>query len=888
MVARIDALPKGVQFVAAADSIEEYRLDNGLRVVLKCYPLSPVCKFIVKYDYGSRDEKPGKTGIAHFLEHNMFKGTEKFDPRQGNGSNIFKRVGGMNNANTSWDRTVYYEIVPSDRLSLVSAFEADRMRGLLFRDWRPERDVVLKELDEGNDDPRRALFQAVAEAAFPDHAYGIPIIGRRSDVAQLSSEDLIAAYNRYYWPNNAVVILVGGFDRNKALATIAGDFGVIPCSAQMIPQVVPASLATQVQQQRVEVRRPASNAELLMAFHIPGSSHDDIHALDALSRILGGTARPGSRLYEALVERGIAHGCAAYNLIGLEPFAFFVQADVPDRGDPRQVEESIMMELARLADEPVREDELSRIQEANRNGTILAMDDPLKMADLILNVEALGWTWRGVKEYDLKFDAVTPADIQRVAATYFGRERSIAGILIPDDTAAAGAPDEHIVEQPASEPEMSNPVQLPPPSTQKPLAPSVVRQVLPNGVTIQVVRNPGTGSVAVSGVVLAAGGISCPREKPGVASLTASMLSSGSSFFSKQQLAQIFETMGLSFGISADDYHASFDALVPVKSLSLLAIVLADLLSNPTFPERDLRLAIGLRRARLKSMDKSTSARAHLALMRNIYPDGHPLRKPTIEVALKAVEAIDLDDLRVFHKHYNPASTILTVVGDVEPDAVLRLFERQFGGWGAKSWHGFVVPRVDQGQASTVTEFLPGNNMVDIVIGRATNVNRRNPHGYFAAAIANYALGGDIEARLGRAVREANGLTYGIYSSFGDTSFGAAPWQISVSTNPANVNFTLSLVERVIGRYREEGISDREFEDTVNHLAGALPMKLLRSSARMASALCYYESIGLGLAGIDNYVEHLRSVSKQDVNDVIHNIFDLSKCVTALAGTLER
>lgn len=883
------ALPKGVHFVETADGIEEYVLDNGLRIVLRCYPLSSIIKFQVMYNYGSRNETSGKTGIAHFLEHNMFKGTSRFDPRQGNGSGIFTRAGGMNNANTSWDRTVYYEVVPSDRLPLVSAFEADRMRNLLFRDWRPERDVVLKELDERNDDPDKALLQAVLEAAFPDHPYGAPIIGRRQDVSKLTDRDLIEAYETYSWPNNATLIIVGGFNRDEVLATLAADFGPIPRSPKPIPQVVRPALGAGARrkQQRLEVRHPAASVQLMMAYHMPAGDHADVYALDVVSRILGGSSRKNSRLYESLVEPGLAHGCAAYTLLGLDPFAFVVSADVAPGIDPRRVEQEVARQLAVLADLGVREEELSRIKESNRNGTTLAGDDPQQMADLILNAEALGWTWRGIKRYDQLIDGVSPEDVRRVAAKYLCNAASTVGVLIPDDTRVPAAPDEQIVEQaPAELVPDAKAMVLPPPRPSRALAPQVVRQVLGNGLTLIVLPSPGTGTVAVSAVVFGAGGISCPREKPGIASLTASMLRNGSRRFGKQPLAETFERMALPFAVTADDYHARCDALVVAEHLPEFVEVLKDLLANPAFSQPDLLQEIGLRRARLKSLSKSTSACAQLALLGAIYPEGHPLQKPDLKQALAALEQIEVDDLLAFHSGYNPKSTILTVVGDVQPHAVLTLFQKHFGSWRGKKRPRISVPVAGDVTSMILWENMPGNNMVDIAIGRATKVSRHRPRDFFAAAIANHALGGGLESRLSRAVRQTNGLTYGISSSFGDASFGATPWAILVSTNPANANLTLSLVQKVVGRYRQDGISDREFADTVAHMAGAFPMRFLCSSTRIAAVLAQYESLGLGGDGLDGYIEALRSVSKDDVNKAIADNFDLSRCLAVLAGNI--
>jgi zinc protease len=877
----------GIRFVEARKGVEEYVLNsNGMRIVLNHDDGVPVVDFMVLYRCGSRNEGAGTTGSAHFFEHLMFKGTRKFDPKEGNGAmELFGRVGAFINANTSNDRTRYFECIPSQYLPLAIEFEADRMRGLKNRksDRDSEMTVVRNEFERGENSPSSVLWLSLMATAFREHPYHIPTIGYRTDVEGVSLKRMVEFYDQQYWPNNAVALVVGDFDREEALTLIAKHFGRIPASPQPIPQVYTVE-PPQEGERRFEIRRAGGNAELLIGWHTPDARHPDIHALDVLSHVLGNGNQPASRLYKALVDKGLAASCYASNLTMRDPGLFMVNADLTPGTALADVEAAIYAELAKLAQEPATEEEISRVKDGNRKGTILNNDDLTARMGLLSNAEGMD-TWRWSVDYDDKYDAVTPADVMRVASTYFAATNRTVGAYVPDES----------IVKPEAKPVETKPVrqrqnkqkriEIEPPASRKPLAPSVTRLVLPNGLTIAVLPRPGRGAVAVSGSVFAG---SAFASKSTQAQLTAQMLTSGSAHYSKEQLGAIIGRMGANFGFGSELYRSRFDTLIDASDLEQFVTLLADVIANPVFTDAELATAKRKLQAKFKAATNDTSARAYNAFVRAIYPAGHPHWQRTFDEALAALADMSVEDLRAFHSaHYNPKSTILTVVGDVDAEKAVELLSWHFGTWSGGDRAQVIVPQVPGTNAGLVTEILPGKANVDICIGRATEI-AESASDFFAVTIANNALGrSTISDRLGKVIRVANGLTYGVNTRLGDTAFGAAPWYVGLSVNPANVDKALALVRQVVEQYRREGIGEYELADNITKLAGGFTVEN-RSSRMIAQALNRYEFLGLGVQAMDTYADKARATTKAEVDAAIAKYFDLDTAVTALAGTIKR
>jgi zinc protease len=897
MTRKKSAASLGFKFVGSSNGIQEFLLAaNGLRVVLSPNQAAPVVDFKVVYRCGSRNEGAGNTGSAHFFEHLMFKGTRKFDPAAGCGfDDVFRVAGGLTNAFTCEDCTVYFECVPADQLELCMAVEADRMRNLKNRkqDRDSEMTVVRNEFEGDENDPGSLLDKAVLAAAYSEHPYHHPVIGYLSDVEGIPMKRMVEFYDTYYWPNNATVIISGDFAVDEALALVRKHFGRIGRSPSPIPTVYTVE-PVQQGERRVEVRRPGPLPIVHMVYHIPAASHADIYALAAAGHILGNRQDPASRLYKALVPGGLASSFGAAAQERRDPGLFVLTAKLAAGAELKQVEEILLAELERLAKEPVAESELARVKSANRKGTIIGSDDMMNASTMLAVAEGMV-SWRYSAEYDGHYDQVTAADIQRVAATYFKASNRTAGWFIPTNDAGASETageeeegSEPVANKPADKrPRKQRPVIIKAGRARTPMAPSITRTVMSNGLTLILKPNTGSKSVAIHGAVFAGDAYS-PRSNPALADLTAQLLTLGSSKFSKDEIGERLGAMAVRLGLQTDAFKAKFGCVLDPADLLPFLDIVADSLMAPSFVASELATLKVKRTADFNEADQETTVRGGRELGRAIFPEGHPFRSPTFPELIASVAAVKVDDLRRFHaEHYSPAATIITVVGNIDPDAVLSAVQERLGSWvGPTRALPMVPPPVVASARRRIDINLPDKASTDIFIGQSTEVSRKRPD-YLAALVAASALGADtISDRLGKVIRDEHGLTYGVYSMFGNDEFGAAPFQIMLGVNPANVDKALALVDEVVGKFVREGIGEQELASKLSQMAGMFTVDL-RSNDNVASRLCLYEFMGLPMDTIDTWPDQLRQVTKSDVDQAIRKHLDISNAVTVVCGTPE-
>jgi zinc protease len=409
--------------------VVEHKLPNGMRALLLPDRRAPAVVFKVWYRVGSREEHPGKTGLAHFLEHMMFRGTKKYGPKEF--SNLIKRNGGNHNAFTSYDYTAYYELIASDRLELLMELEADRMVNLQLRkeDFDPEKNVVMEERRTRTDDsPSSTLFEQIQAVAFTAHPYRNPIIGWEEDIRSLTVEDMRAFYKRHYDPANAIAVIVGDFDPEQAIRLLEKHFGPIPSASP--PQRPELHESSTEAERRVVVRKEAELPYVAMAHRAPNWKNPDGPALAMLEAILGGGET--SRLYQRLVRKDqIALSAGAdYTYISVDPGLFYLYAQPAPGKKTEDVERALQEEVDRLIREGVPREEMTRTLRSMEAQTVFAMDSPFYRA-MLLGRAVVAGEWRLVESYLPSLAKVKPEDVVRVAKTYLDPKRRTTGVLVP-------------------------------------------------------------------------------------------------------------------------------------------------------------------------------------------------------------------------------------------------------------------------------------------------------------------------------------------------------------------------------------------------------------------------------------------------------------------------
>ena len=420
--------------------VTKTKLDNGLTVVLKEMRHAPVASFMIWYRVGSRLEKPGLTGVSHWVEHMMFKGTSQFP--NGTLDRIVSREGGHLNAFTWLDFTAYYETMPANRIGIALEIEADRMTNtLMTRDEvESERTVILSERQMYENEPSFLLNEELTAVAFRVHPYHHEVIGDEADLRSMTRDDLYGYYRHYYAPNNAIAVAVGDFDTAQMLAEIEAYFGPIPAGAAAPP--VLRQEPKQRGERRVVVNGPGDTAYLAMAFRAPAADHPDYYPLTLLNAAFaggsslgmfgGGGSNKSSRLYKALVDSELAASAYGGMTPTIDPFLYSINAVVRDGRSLTEVESALDAELERLAAQPITQAELNKALKRAKAQFVMAGESITGQTQLLGMAEAVVGDYGWFETVLDKLNAVTLTDIERVRRDYLHKKNRIVGWYEPE------------------------------------------------------------------------------------------------------------------------------------------------------------------------------------------------------------------------------------------------------------------------------------------------------------------------------------------------------------------------------------------------------------------------------------------------------------------------
>jgi zinc protease len=427
------------------EAVEVRRLDNGMPVILMENTRAPVVTFQVWYRTGARHDPMGKTGLAHLLEHMMFKGTPTV------GGDTFTRIihenGGEYNAFTSHDFAGYYATMAADRIALVLELEADRMRNLVLaeNEFETEKQVVMEERRQRvEDNPQGLAVERLRAAAFLSSPYGRPVIGWMDDLSRLTVEDARQYYDTYYTPANAFIVVVGDFDTERMFQQVAAAFGGIPAGEP--PDRYVYREPPQTGERRVNVKADARQPAVLMGFHVPNIGHADAFVLEVISAVLSGGK--SARLYAELVlEQELALSADAGNsFLSVDSDLFYVSG-VPMRArSVEELEAALVQQLERLKAEPISDSELEKAKNQIETAFLFSQDSLFFQAMLLARYEITAG-WEMIRSYLPAIRKIAAEDIQRVAATYFVPENRTVAVLHPknptDAPSSTAAPAEH-------------------------------------------------------------------------------------------------------------------------------------------------------------------------------------------------------------------------------------------------------------------------------------------------------------------------------------------------------------------------------------------------------------------------------------------------------------
>ena len=420
-------------------SVHKTRLDNGLQILLKESHLAPVASFWIFYRVGSRNEMPGGTGASHWVEHMLFKGTDRYP--QGSFDKAVARAGGAFNGMTWQDWTTYFETFPAERIELALDVESDRMANAIFdaEETESERSVIISEREGSENSYRWLLNTEMQAAAFQTHPYRHPVIGWKQDLLTMRREDLYEHYRTFYTPNNAVAVAVGDFDGAQMADRLDHFFGGL-AGGPTVPEMR-LQEPEQRAERRIVLRGTDQTSNLGLAFHAPAAQHPDFFPLTVLDSILsgakgmglfgGGSSNRSNRLYRALVDKELAVGVSSSYMPTIDPYLFGFSATLAQEVTHQELEDAIWAEIERMQEEPVTVEELdkaikqTKAQFAYSSESVTNQAYWLGFSEMIADSDWFdGWL--------VNLEAVTAADIQRVAQTWFSHSKQTVGWYLPE------------------------------------------------------------------------------------------------------------------------------------------------------------------------------------------------------------------------------------------------------------------------------------------------------------------------------------------------------------------------------------------------------------------------------------------------------------------------
>ncbi|MCX7826627.1 MAG: insulinase family protein, partial [Verrucomicrobiae bacterium] len=845
----------GQPCVVADSAVRETTLPNGLKVITKEIRAAPVVSVWTYYRVGSRNERPGITGISHLIEHMMFKGTPTL--RRGEIDRLTALAGGRNNAFTDTDYTAYYFALPSETaaphgragLETVLRIEADRMRHCLMdpKELAQETQVVLSELDGNQNSPLNRLDQAVKAAAFAVHPYHWPVIGWKCDVQAITRSDVIHYYRTYYTPNNAFLVLVGGFDTARTLGLVRELFGTIPRGAE--PPKVTSQEPAQEGERRVMLKGEGGAVYFEALYRIPQTTHPDMYALGVLDSLL--TVGRSSRLYRALVASGLATEIVSSFSQQKDPGWDTIYATCPVNVDRQKFERALDAAIAELQDHLVGPAELAKAKRQTITQTVFAMDG-VSDQGMLLGVYEIAANWPYLLTMNQHTERVTAQQVRAVARKYLTPDNRTIGWFVPTKvTKEAPAPRgkprpiSRRIGACARSAAPLNPGAL---SAIASLAPRAKRVVLPNGMVLLLQENHANPTVSLAACV-DAGSVFDPPNRPGLAHLTAEMLDRGSATRSAAKFHDALDTLGaeLGFGCAAGSVTVAGKSLS--QDLPKLLELLRDALCQPAFPPAELSRLRAEQLTALQEEEDNPYMAAMLDLRQMLYPAGHPERHHTrgTRASLKAITRSDL--FAFYRRHYRPDTTILALVGDFETGKAAALLESLFGSWQtAGPRPALRLPPIPEPASALIAQphRIPISDKAEaIVVMGARGVDIHAPD-YFAALTANHILGGGelLNSRLLTSLREKQGLTYSVNTEF-RASRGERPWILAMQNNPKNVEAAIAGVRAELARLRSEPPTEDELQQARATLIGGMLLDM-ETSGGVAGTLCDLELHGLG------------------------------------------
>jgi zinc protease len=803
------------QKVASVEGITEYRLDNGLRLLLYRENSRPTVTINLTVLVGSRHEGYGETGMAHLLEHMLFKGTE-------NHPKIFQLLtarGAQFNGSTSDDRTNYYETLPAteDNLEFMISMEADRLVNCPIRaeELASEMTVVRNEFERGENSPQRILDQRMFAVAYEWHNYGKSTIGNRSDIERVPVENLRAFYKKYYQPDNAVVVIAGRFDEAKTLALADKSFGAIPKAGRKLENTYTEE-PPQDGERIVTLRRVGDVPLAGLLYHIPAGPDPEFAAVDVLARVL--SEQPSGILYKALVETKKASSVFASARPHHDPGALMIMATLRPGQDPEDAKTTTLNAIDDLIANGVKPEEIDRVRQR-----FLKTRERLATNTAQFAVNLSEWAaegdWRLFFLHRDRVEKVTPDDVQKAAAKYLRAANRTVGLFLPtkaaDRVAISPAPDAGAMlanytgkgELSAGEDFDASP---------RNIEARTHLSNLPGGVKVALLPKKTRGQTVHLHLTLRYGNADNLKGLVEAANFLPDLMARATKNLSRQALADALDQNATSLTASGGAGRLTFNLQTKREHLPAALDLLRQVLREPALPESELEI---LKRQRLSTLEQNRTQPTALVdntIARKLrpYPKDDVRYEPTLDEQVERTPAVTIDQVkRLYEEYLGAANGELVVIGDFDEERVNAAMTSALANWSAKVPHERIALAAPPSLAAA-DQSIATPDRANAQYGAALAFAISDSHDdYPALVMVNRILGGSGTSRLWVRVRETEGLSYGVRSYFTAGSLDPfAELSMSAIVNPNNMPELKATMAEELKRLNDNGVSLEELD----------------------------------------------------------------------------
>ena len=763
-------LPAGITKVTSVEGITEYRLEsNGLKILLFPDQTKQTITVNITYLVGSRHENYGETGMAHLLEHLVFKGT----PKHPNIPEELTSHGARPNGTTWTDRTNYFETFSAtdENLDWALDLEADRMVNsyIAKKDLDSEFSVVRNELESGENSPFRVIFQKTLAIAYDWHNYGKSTIGARSDVENVPIDRLQAFYRKYYQPDNSVLLVAGKFDEAKTLELIKTKFGMIPKPERTLPPNYTVE-PTQDGERMVTVRRVGDTQLVAAGYHVPPGAHAEAAAIEVFNSVM--TDQPSGRLYKSLVETKKASSVFGLNFQFKEPAYIMFIAELRKEDSLDAARDTLTETIETIAKTPPTKEEVERAKTGLLKNIELSLNDPNRVGLDMSEYIAIG-DWRLFFLYRDRLQRVTPEDAKRVAETYFKRSNRTVAQFVPtekpdraeipsvkDDEITAMVKDYKGIEAVAQ-----GEVFDPSPANVE----TRVKRMKSGGLDVAFLSKENRGDSVVANITLRFGDEKSLMNRSTAAQFAGQLLMRGTSNKTRQQIQDELDKLKAQVRIFGGATSAGANIETTRENLPAVIKLVGEMLRQSTFPANEFDL---LKQEQITALENQRSEPQSIAFQTigqvfNVYPKGHPLYQGTLDEEIADIKAVTLDDVKKFYKDfYGASSGQMTIVGDFDEKQIGDVVKQTFGDW--KSPTGYTRIQSPFKDVAAVNKSIETPDKANAMFVARMNVKIRDDNSDYAALVmGNYMLGGGfLNSRLATRIRQKDGLSYGVGSQF--------------------------------------------------------------------------------------------------------------------------